>query len=74
MDLQECEKRSAGGLMREGGGVFAGFYGTTLQWQCSSECAWGVHMCSREHQLRVSLHSVSTYIYMYHTIIGESVC
>ena len=32
------------------GGVFAGFYGTTLQRQCSSECAWG--MCSTVHQLR----------------------
>ena len=50
------------------GGKFAGFYGTTLQWQCSSECAWGI--CYREHQLHVSLHSDPTY----HTIIGESVC
>ena len=29
--VKECEKRSAGGLMREGGVVFAGFYGTILQ-------------------------------------------
>ena len=34
------------------GGVFARFYGTTLQRQCSSECAWGTRMCSTVHQLR----------------------
>ena len=39
--------------MHEGGGVFARFYGTTLQRQCSSECAWGTrNMCSTVHQLR----------------------
>ena len=37
--------------MREGG-VFARFYGITLQWQCSSECAWGTCMCSTVHQVR----------------------